>query len=177
MSVVPRIPGIEQLHGAQVDLAAFQNEVDPVLQTQVFPQRGRQALVKESIDLVVFLPEDLSMVGIGRDSLDPEKQGVLQGEDIGIDARVRFEADLFALGHQSFQGFFGLKVCRAVEIYIPAGRFYFGFQGLPNFNALIEKFNKTLRIEIHIGQGGKKRLRGEYVHLGIVDSDFPPFEG
>ena len=82
MSVIPRIPGIEQLHGAQVDFAALQNEIDPVLQAQVFAQRGRQALMNKSIDLVVFLPEDLSMVGIGRDSLDSEKQGVLQGEDI-----------------------------------------------------------------------------------------------
>jgi len=31
MSISSRIPGIKKLHGAEVDFAAFQNKVDPVL--------------------------------------------------------------------------------------------------------------------------------------------------
>ena len=84
----------------------------------------------------------------------------------GLTLGIRFEADLFALGHQSFQGFSGLESLpgRRKSTFPPAA-LTLAFKAFPNCNALIEEFNKTLRIEIHIGEGGKKRLHGEYVDL------------
>ena len=55
----------------------------------------------EGIDLVVFLPQNPGVVGIGADPLDAEQQGVLQGQDIGIGGGIGFEAHGFGLLDQS----------------------------------------------------------------------------
>jgi hypothetical protein len=40
----------------------------------------------EGVDLVVFLPQNPGVVGVGRHPFEAEKQGVLQGQDIGVAA-------------------------------------------------------------------------------------------
>ena len=85
--IIPVFPGAEQLHGAQVDFAALQEQgIDPVVQSQVFAKRGRQALMNKSIDLVVLLPEDLSMVGMAATPLIP-KSRVCCRKEYNIDAQ------------------------------------------------------------------------------------------
>jgi hypothetical protein len=44
--------------------------------------------VHESVDLLVLLPQDLGVIGVGADALDAEQQRVLQGKDVGILGRI-----------------------------------------------------------------------------------------
>ena len=58
----------------------------------------------EGVDLVVFLAQDLGVVGIGADPLDPEQQGVLEGEDVGVRRGVGFQAHRLGLLHHGLLG-------------------------------------------------------------------------
>ncbi len=74
VAVPAGVARIQQFHGPQVDLAAFEHQRQEVVQAQVFSRRGRQTLVDEGIDLVVFLPQNPGVVGIGADPLMPNSR-------------------------------------------------------------------------------------------------------
>ena len=83
MAVGAGVGGVEQLHGPQVDLAALEREREGRLESELFSASGRQPLVDEGVDRRVLLAEDPGVVGVGGDALEAEKQGVLEGEDVG----------------------------------------------------------------------------------------------
>ena len=86
----------------------------------------------EGIDLVVFLPQNPGVVGIGADSLDAEQQGVLQGHDIGVRGGIGFEAHRFGLLDHSLLAGFGLKGGRAApKIGLAPFGHDFGLEAIP----------------------------------------------
>ena len=67
----------------------------------------------------------------------------------------------------------GLKVAGPSKIHFAPGCLHLSFDA--SLNTAIE-LDKTLRVEIDIGQGGKKGLHGEHIDLPIVYSYFSPFQ-
>ena len=132
----------------------------------------------EGIDLVVFLPQNPGVVGIGADPLDAEQQGVLQGQDIGIGGGIGFEAHGFGLLDQSLLGGFGLKGGRAGgKIDLAPFGHDFGLEAFPQKYTLIDKSDQPLGIEINVGQGRKRRFAGKGVDIPVADADFAAFHG
>ena len=113
VAVAAGVARVQQLHGPEVDLAAFQHQAQQVVQAQVLAGDGGQALVDEGIDLVVFLAQDLGVIGVGADPLDAEEQGVFEGEDIGVRRGIGFQPHRLALLEQALHGGLGLKGGRA----------------------------------------------------------------
>ena len=94
----------------------------------------------EGIDLVVFLPQNPGVVGIGADALDAEQQGVLQGHDIGVRGGIGFEAHGFGLLDHALLAGFGLKGGRAgAEIHLAPFGHDFGLEAFPQKYTLIDK--------------------------------------
>ncbi len=84
VAVGARVGRIEKLHGPQIHLAALEHESQGRLETDCSVGQGGQGLMDEGVDGRVFLPQDLRVIGIGGDALDPEEQRVLEGEDVGV---------------------------------------------------------------------------------------------
>jgi hypothetical protein len=56
----------------------------PLFKTQVLAGDGGQALVDETINRIIFLPENLGVVRIGANTFDAEQQDVFERKDIWI---------------------------------------------------------------------------------------------
>ena len=98
VAVGARVGRIEKFHGPQVDLTALEHERQGRLESDFFIGQGRQRLLDKGVYGRVFLAQDLGVIGIGRQALDPEEQGVLQGKDVGACRRVVHQPDLFRPG-------------------------------------------------------------------------------
>ncbi len=171
-----RVSGIQELHGAQVDLPALEHETHPVVQGKILPGGGGQALVDKGVDPVVFLAQDLGVAGVGADSLEPEQQGVLQGENVRVDVRVGFQTHPLPLLHQPRQGLFRAEQgCGRFSDRLGAGFNGPCLEALPQLHAAVDERHEALRVEIHVGQGGKGGLAGENVGLLVVDALLAPF--
>ena len=103
VAVSAGVAGIQQLHGPEVDFAAFQHQGHHVGDAQALGRGGRQPLVDEGVNLVVFLAQDLGVIGVSADPLEAEQQGVLQGEDVGVRRRVGFQAHRLGLLQHALQ--------------------------------------------------------------------------
>ena len=125
----------------------------------------------EGVNLVVFLAQDLGVIGVGGDPLDTEEQGVLQGEDVRVRRGVGFQAHRlgllqhgFLIGSRDKGGRTGGKIGLAARGLDPL------LQKVPPFHAFLDKFDEPGGIEVHVGQGGKGRLDGEDVDFPVVDA-------
>ena len=88
VAVSARVGRIEQLHGPQVDLAALEHERQRLVEADFPVGQRREPLLDKGVNGRVFLAQDLRMIGVGRNPLDPEEQRVLQGKDVGVCRRV-----------------------------------------------------------------------------------------
>ena len=110
---------------AQSGFTALEGQADPLVQAQIRSLNGGQALMDVRVHLVVLLPQNLSVVGIGADTLDSEEDGVLQREDIGVLSGIGFQADRLGLLDQFGQEGGGHKRRSPVgKIDLAAGGFY-----------------------------------------------------
>ena len=129
----------------------------------------------EGVDLVVFLAQDLGVIGVGADPLDAEEQGVLQGEDVRVRRGVGFQAHRLGLLQHGFLVGSRRKGGRARgEIGLAARGLDLGLQTVPQLHALLDEFNEPLGVEVHVGQGGKRRLDGKDIDLPVADADLAP---
>ncbi len=115
------------------------------------------------------------MIGVGRDPLDAEQQGMLQGEDVRVHRRVGFQAHRLGLLQHGF--FIGSrrKGGRTRREIDPAARGPdLGLETLPELDALLDEADESLGVEVHVGQGGKGSLDGEEVDLPVADSEPSP---
>ncbi len=139
MPVGSGVSRVEKLHGAKVDLPAFEDQLDPVIQTQVFPQGGGKPFMDEGVNPFILLPQNLGMVGVSGNPFQTKKESMLQGKNIGVDGGVRFQPDFFPLGGQSFKALFRLESGRPIgEIRLSFRIFNFFFQLIPQLDALVD---------------------------------------
>ena len=89
MAVGPGIGRIQQFHGPQVDLPALERQTHIRSTPGVVPGRGK-ALVDKGVYLVVFLPQDPGVIGIGGDPLDAVDRRQLERMDIRVQVGLDF---------------------------------------------------------------------------------------
>ena len=178
VSIIAGVGGVEQLHRLQVDFAAFHGQTDAVVHCKIGPDRGRHRFLDKGVNLFRFLSEDGRMIRIGGHALDTVNQKFPQGEDVRVDVRGRPDADGFAPGHQVRRRAFRPKRGRPLgEVDMAAG----GPDGLgervSSTDRLTDQIDKSVRVEIDIGQRGKNRLADKAVGLDIDHAVFAPFNG
>jgi len=78
MPIGPYITSIKKFHGPEIDLAALEDEPDPVVQGQVLSQSCSETFMNEGIDLIILLPKNLGMICIGSNSLKAKEQDMLE---------------------------------------------------------------------------------------------------
>jgi hypothetical protein len=128
--------------------------------------------VDKGVDLVVFLAQDLGVVGVGGQPFEAEEQDMLQGQGVGVRGRVGLEAVLLALGHQVRHGALGLEGGRpGRKIPRPPGGLDPGLELFPERHGAVDQAHKALGIEVHIGEGGKGGLAGEDIDLPVADAN------
>ncbi len=103
MPVGSGVGGVEQLHGAQVGLAATHGHVDPGVEVQIVAQGARQPLVDEGGHGAIVLAKNIRMVGVGGHALDAVDDGLLEG--LGVQVLVGHDGNAvgLALFHQPGQ--------------------------------------------------------------------------
>ena len=176
MSVRTRVARVEKLHGPQVDPPAFQNQADPVVQAQVLSQGRGHAFMNEVVHNVVLLAENPGVVRIRGHTPDPEGQDLLERTDVRIDVRIRTEAHLLALLDHLLPGGCRLEGGRAFgEVGLAPGRLHLYRQFVPQFHAPANEGNKTIRIEIHIGECREDGFAREDVRLPVFHAHFAAF--
>jgi len=171
MAIVSRVPIVEHSHDLEVHLSALHAETHIVHQSQGRVGGGGQGLVEECVDLLVFLAQDLRVIGICGHSL----QAVGEDFDCRADVIVLVKGGnsvLLALLHQIGRGrpggrafgelrsggaVLGLE-CRFIKIS----------RLLLELSTLLDERLKPSRIEIHIGNGGKKAFEDKPVNGGIL---------
>ncbi len=103
VSIGFRVGGVEEFHGPEVDLPAFQHEGNQVVDSQCGVARSGEGFVEKPRYCRIGFPEDAGMIGVGRDPLDAVDEEFLQGQHIGIGLRIGFDAHFIALGDQALQ--------------------------------------------------------------------------
>jgi len=169
MAVGARVGRIEQLHRAQVDLAALEHEPQGRLETDAGIRHGRQALVDKGVDGRVFLPEDLGVVRVGRDALEPEQQGVLQGEDVGVCGRVGLQSRSFPLGDEPLEGV-RRPEAQCIDVREASARRPDPVrEPVASPDGLPDQVHEARRVEVHVRQRREERLHREDVRLAVDD--------
>jgi len=169
-----RVGRIEQLHRAQVHLAALENEPQGRLEGDLAVGQRGQRLVDEGEDGRVLLAEDLGVVRVGRDALGAEEQGVLEREDVGACRRVGLQPHAFALGDEPLEGAGGLEGKRiGGRAEASAGSLHLADEAVAGFHGLPDESHEALRVEVHVGQRREERLDREDVGLTIDDAHSP----
>jgi hypothetical protein len=69
MTIGVGIGRIQQLHGAKVDLTAFQSQAHPIVQGEISVQHLEASFMDKGIDLVILLSENLGVIGISGNTL------------------------------------------------------------------------------------------------------------
>jgi len=70
-----RMPLVRDLDGAQVDAAAFQDQVHQSIQGDRRIDRGGQGIMDKGKGGVILLTQDPGVIGMGRDPFDAEGKG------------------------------------------------------------------------------------------------------
>src|SRR4030067_3492530 len=79
MAVGLGIARVEELHCFQVYLAALEDQAEPKVEVALVLQDGLERLLRKGIDGDVILAEYLRVVGVGRQALHTEEQGMGKG--------------------------------------------------------------------------------------------------
>ncbi len=115
---------------------------------------GRQGLMNEGVNLVVFLPEDPGVVRIGAEPLDTENRGPHKGVDVFVDGRIRLDARLFRLLDHFLHGTGRLERGRAIgEIHFAPGASHLFLQAVSQRHGLADKARQVVGVKIDIRQG------------------------
>jgi hypothetical protein len=132
----------------------------------------------EGIDRFIILPEDLGMIGVGGDTLEPVEDDLLERYDIGVFAGLSPQSDFFPLGNEALDGLGRGEGGRGVgEIDMTPRVLNPLLQPLPQIHALPDPGSETIGVEVDIGEGGEYSLKGKKVSFRICDSHFPALGG
>ena len=159
------IARFQQLHGAQVGLAAFQHQAQPTVEVTALGIQlgtGAQAAIQEGGHVGITLAQFGGMVGIGGHALEAVEQDLHGGTHVlvfgqAVDGRVA-----------QVQG--GQRRGRR-------GTGHAGGQGGGALQAFFLHGAQGDGIEIHIGQGGEQGLEGEVVGGGVHDAGVTGHQG
>ncbi len=178
MAVAAGIAGVQKLHGPKIDLAALEDHGDKIGNVQVRVRGRGQGFVNEGVNLLILLAQNPGMIGVGAHALDSKEQNVLQRQGVGVGRRVRFEAVLLALGHQLLHTALGLISGRPLGEVGPAScGLDFALELFPELGAAVDQGDKTLGVEIHVGEGGEAGLTGENIDVFVAHSNLPARHG
>jgi len=171
MAVGAGVAGVQQLHGPEVDLAAFEGEGHQRIEIHVAGEGGH-GLMDVGVDRIIFLAEDGGMIGIGGKAAQAVHGGLLQGLQVGIGIEGVDEVEGGALLFQTGQGIGrGKGGCGGGKINLAAGGLYLGLQGFTQGDSLVDQDAKAGRVKIDIGEAGKNSLTGETVNRVINNPD------
>ena len=159
------IARLQQFHGAQVDLAAFQHQAQPAVEVMALGVQfgaGAQAAIQEGGHIGITLAQLGGMVGIGGHALEAVEQDLHGGTHVLVAGQV-----------------VGGRVAQ-VQGSQRRGRRragHAGGQGGGTLQAFFLHGAQGHRIEIHIGQGGEQGLEGKIIGGGIHDAGLTGHQG
>jgi hypothetical protein len=153
------VAAVKQLHGLQVDLAAFQAQSDQFVHAQVFEALDQGAL-HEFVHALVLMTENGRVVGVGGHAFESVNEDLLQGAQVFVGFQRLGDAVLLALGDQAFQARGrGERGCGGIDRDASLG-----LDGFAVGDGFIYEHLKTGRVEIHVGQGREHAFIDEAVH-------------
>jgi hypothetical protein len=166
MPVGAGVAGVEQLHRAQVDLAALQREGDPGVQVERTVAERVERLEEVCVDGRVLLAEGPRVVCVRRNALQAVERGLLERLDVLIARGVPRAAELDALRDLA------LDTRRRREIdertrhvgACLAGEF------LTQTDGLVHLLGDRSRVEVDVGECREERVGYEAAGLGGVDA-------
>ncbi len=129
--------------------------------------------VEEGVDLVVLLPEDVGVVGIGGHALQAGRQQLLQAGDVLSELLLAAQdADLLALLDQAVEAGGRLPGSGAAQHFgrlagLLRGLFVSGLQALAYPGRLAQERSQSFGIEVDVGDGTEQRLEREYVSIVV----------
>ena len=159
------IARFQQLHGAQVGLAAFQHQPQPAVEVVALGIQfgaGTQAAIQEGGHVGITLAQLGGMVGIGGHALEAVEQDLHGG------------AHVLVVG-QAVDG--GFPQIQGSQRRGGRGTGHTGGQGRGALQAFFLHGAQGDGIEIHIGQGGEQGLESEVVGGGVHDAGVTGHQG
>ena len=180
VSVDARIGSVEDFHGPQVNLAAFEYEADPFVDShrRVVARDRCKRLMDERGDRIVLLTKYRRMLGVGGYPFKAEQERMLERPDVAVARRPGHQPQVLALLHHlgfcrcGFQG-------RAAfgEIRLSARRCDLPAEPVPQMDGLAHVIDEPSRVVVDVGKRRKKRVEGEYVDVVIYNAYFSAFHG
>ena len=155
------VGGVEDLHRAQVDLAALESDAHPLLETERRVVERDERAEQVRVDLGIGLAERASVVRVGGDALHAVERGLLERLHVGIARGVPRAAEL---GPKRYLAGNVRAGCRVDHIHATQDPETHG-KRVAKLERLVDLGGDRLGAEVDVGECGEQRVLDE-VALG-----------
>ncbi len=166
---------VEQAHGFHAHRARVEHPLHQLTGGEGVVRRCQQRLLHEGEQPVVRLLQDVGMLGVGRQPLEPVDNQLPQRADVGVEAGVSHDAYLLALQRQDSRSValgrpsrhLGMGALTFPGLMPSAGGLRLRLERVTALHRLTDEGREAGGVEIDVGDGGKERLPHEPVGLWV----------